>query len=63
MIMNINILQLTFNSLVKTVIIRRYHLNDSFEEILNLLDIWINESSAWTKLMDYTLTHLTMNHY
>ena len=37
-----------FNSLIKTVINRRYHLNDSFEEILNLLDIWINESSAWT---------------
>ena len=30
------------------VINQRYHLNDSFEEILNLLDIWINESSAWT---------------
>ena len=28
-----------FNSLVKTVINRRYHLNDSFEKILNLLDI------------------------
>ena len=39
---------LYFNSLVKTVINRRYHLNDSFEEILNLLDMWINESSAWT---------------
>ena len=37
-----------FNSLIKTVINRRYHLNDSFEEILNLLDIWINESSRWT---------------
>ena len=37
-----------FNSLVKTVITRRYQLNDSFEEMLNLLDIWINESSAWT---------------
>ena len=36
-----------FNSLVKTVINRRYHLNDSFEEILNLLDIWINEGSGW----------------
>ena len=35
------------NSLVKTVINRRYHLNDSFEEILNLLDIWINEGSGW----------------
>ena len=28
-----------FNSLIKTVINRRYHLNESFEEILNLLDI------------------------
>ena len=37
-----------FNSLIKTVINRRYNLNDSFEEILNLLDIRINESSAWT---------------
>ena len=36
------------NSLVKTVINQGYHLNDSFEEILNLLDIWIDESSAWT---------------
>ena len=35
-----------FNSPVKTVINQRYHLNDSFGEILNLLDIWINESSA-----------------
>ena len=38
---------LYFNSLLKTVINRRYHLNDSFEEILNLLDIWINEDSRW----------------
>ena len=36
-----------FNSLIKTVINRRYHLKDSFEEILNLLDIWINEGSGW----------------
>ena len=33
---------LYFNSLIKTVINGRYHLNDSFEEILNLLDILIN---------------------
>ena len=32
---------------VKTVINRIYHLNDSFEEILNLLDIWLNECSGW----------------
>ena len=36
-----------FNSQVKMVINGRYHLNDSFEEILNPLDIWIDESSAW----------------
>ena len=36
-----------FNSLAKTVTNRRFHLNDSFEKILNLLDIWINESSGW----------------
>ena len=30
------------------VINQRYHFNESFEEILNLLDVWINESSAWT---------------
>ena len=35
-----------FNSLVKAAINGRYHLNESFEEILNLLDTWINESSA-----------------
>ena len=34
--------------LIKTVINQRYHLNDSIEEILNLLDTWINESSGWT---------------
>ena len=31
---------------MKTVISQRYNLNVSFEEILNLLDIWINERSA-----------------
>ena len=38
-----------FNSLIKTVINQRYHLNGSFEEILNLLDVWVNEGSAWIK--------------
>ena len=42
---------LYFNSLIKTVINRRYRLNDSFEEMLNLLDIWINEGSGW--VIDY----------
>ena len=38
----------SFNSLIKIVINQRYHLNESFEEILNLLDIWINESTGWS---------------
>ena len=42
-----NLKTLYFNSLIKTLINRRYHLNDSFEEKLNLLDIWINEGSTW----------------
>ena len=33
--------------MVKTVINQRYRLNDSVEEILNLLEIWINEGSGW----------------
>ena len=37
-----------FNSLTKTAINQRYQLNESFEGILNLLDIQINESSGWT---------------
>ena len=36
-----------FNSLIKTVINQRYHLNDSLQEIVNLLDIWINGGSGW----------------
>ena len=47
---------LHFNSQTKTVINRRYNLNDSFEEILNLLDIRINEGSGWIiKSKAYTL--------
>ena len=38
---------LHFNPIVKTVINQRYRLNDSVEEILNLLEIWINEGSGW----------------
>ena len=55
---------LYFNSLIKTVINRRY-LNDSFEEILNLLDIWINEGSRWIidKIEGLYINDLTMNYY
>ena len=56
---------LYFNSLVKTVINRRYHLNDSFEEILNLLDIWVNDGSGWIiKKVEWLYINVTiMNHY
>ena len=53
-----------FNSLVKTIINRRYHLNDSFEEILNLLDIWINEGSGWIiDIIEGLYINISMNHY
>ena len=56
---------LYFNSLVKTVINRRYHLHDSFEEILNLLDIWINDGSGWIieKVEGLYINVTIMNHY
>ena len=38
---------LYFNSLAKMVINQRYCLNDSFEKLLNLLDLWIKEGSGW----------------
>ena len=38
---------LYLNSSAKTLINRAYYLNESFEEILNKLDIGINESSGW----------------
>lgn len=36
-----------FNSLVKTLINNQYYLNESFQEMLDLLDVWLNESSGW----------------
>ena len=59
---------LYFNSIAKTIIDQRYHLKESFEEILNLLDIWINESTGWSideiqGLYVNILIHLNMNHY
>ena len=38
---------LYFNSETKTIINQRYHITESFEKILNSLDIWINEVSGW----------------
>ena len=36
-----------FNSTAKTIINHRFRLENSFQEILYLIDNWINESSGW----------------
>ena len=36
-----------FNSLTTTVINNRFKLEDSFQEILYMIDAWINEGSSW----------------
>ena len=53
------------NSSAKTVINRRYYLNESFEEILNKLDIWINEGSGWIidKIKGLYINVANKNHY
>ena len=37
-----------FNSVTKTVINYRFNLENSFQDILYLIDAWINEGSGWT---------------
>ena len=36
-----------FSSLTKTIINNRFKLEDSFQEILYIIDCWINEGSGW----------------
>ena len=36
-----------FNSLTKTVINHRFRLQSSFQEILYMIDVWINKGSGW----------------
>ena len=36
-----------FNSMTKTVINHRFRLVNSFQEILYMIDVWINEGSGW----------------
>ena len=36
-----------FNSVTKTVINHRFRLEDSFQEILYMIDVWINNRSCW----------------
>ena len=35
------------NSLTKTVINHKFKLESSFQEILHMIDVWINNGSAW----------------
>ena len=36
-----------FNSVTKTVINHRFRLENSFQEILYMIDVWINNGSGW----------------
>ena len=36
-----------FNSVTKTVINHRFRLESSFQEILYMIDVWINNGSDW----------------
>ena len=36
-----------FNSVTKTVINHRFKLENSFQEILYMIDVWINNGSGW----------------
>ena len=36
-----------FNSFTKTVINHRFRLESSFQEILYMIDVWINKGSGW----------------
>ena len=36
-----------FNLVTKTVINHRFRLENSFQEVLNMIDNWINEGSGW----------------
>ena len=36
-----------FNSLIKTVINHKFRLENSFQEILYLIDVWINNGPGW----------------
>ena len=36
-----------FNSVTKTVINHRFRLENYFQEILYMIDVWINKGSSW----------------
>ena len=48
-----------FNSVTKTVINHRFRLENSFQEILYLIDVWINKGSGWSVESIESLNTLT----
>ena len=49
-----------FNSLTKTVMNHRFRLENSFEEILYMIDVWINNGSDWNvESIELSLNTLT----
>ena len=42
----LNLLQF-FNSVTKTVINHRFRLENLFQEILYMIDVWINKGTGW----------------
>ena len=43
----IEIAPVYFNSVAKTVINHRFKLESSFQEILFMIDVWVNKGSGW----------------
>ena len=39
--------EIELNSVTKTVINHRFRLENSFQEILYMIDVWINNGSGW----------------
>ena len=54
-----------FNSLTKTVINNRFRLENAFQEILYMIDVWVNEGSGWilNQLNYNTLIFQPIDHY
>ena len=49
-----------FNSVTKTVINHRFRLENSFEEILYITDVWINNGSGWiTELIEFQYINIS----
>ena len=54
-----------FNSVTKTVVNHRFRLENSFQKILYMIDVWINKGSGWKveSMSLNTLTFPLIDHY